>query len=424
MFSSTLDTVREADRQQLTLVEAFLMRSALSGNPAVLAPNQAVDSAAIQAIVAGNDRHSTNYFIEAVRKGIVRVALPANVRTMMDYCLSTVQRCLEDPQNEFIFSSLKFLYAEENGVQVHDYAFRSQVLQYIASELTAIRRRNHTAAPFPVELTEEEKASVERYIHAINALDRAITEYNAYAQKKMLYPKILEHALAQRLQATDPQTPLAQLLTRMIRACSGDSSSIYRSYYYRLCDTCIPEFGSEAVAEVRQIIDICYNKLIAISMQERAEINIPTIFETTISVQASGSDVAQAMLMTASQPDTATETLDWEVLVEIYEAVDALCREKGLPWQQALEKYYAGQNLLPFKLGGKYAIITAMNMAISSIPVVGTLLDGAVSQILMDTLLSEVEGIVGKPSLMDIVTMGKKAKKRVDMMDVILCTKI
>lgn len=422
MFSSALDTVRLADEKQLTLVEAFLMRSALSGNPAVLSPNQAIDSAAIQAIIAGNDLNNKNHFIRAVEKGIVRVSLPGGTRSILEHCLNALNRSKENPDKEFLFSSLKFLYAKENGISVYDYEFRRKILDYISDELSQSRFRNHRPAPLPVTLLPEEQEMIHRYIRVLVELDQAIRYYDQYSYKKEMYPKMVIKALTDRLQTLPPQSALAELIIQMLRACEVPDSSMYRSYYYRLCDRYVHDFGVEAVQEVREILDICYNKLIAISMNEQAELNIAPSFAETAVLQASENDVSQTLLTTSNRVDHVTQKLDWEILVEIYEEITALCNEKHLYWQEALELYHARQSALPFVLGGKYALITSMTMAISSVPVVGTLINNAVAEILLDTFFGEMEDMMKKPSVKDIVCESKKARQKTHLIDLIICT--
>ena len=422
MFSSALDTVRLADEKQLTLVEAFLMRSALSGNPAVLSPNQAIDSAAIQAIVAGNDLNGTNHFIRAVEKGIVRVSLPGGTRSLLEHCLNTLNRSKDNPDNEFLFSSLKFLYAKENGISVYDYEFRRKILDYISDELSQARYRNHKTRPLPVTLSPEEQELVHRYIQVLIELDQAIRYYDQYSYKKELYPQMVMNALTDRLQTLPRQCALAELIVQILPACQIPHNSMYRSFYYRLCDRYVYDYGIEAVQEVREILDICYNKLIAISMDEQAELNIAPSFAETAVLQASASDVSQTLLATSNRVDNVTQKLDWEVLVEIYEGITALCNEKHLYWQEALELYHARQSALPFVLSGKYALITSLTMAISSIPVVGTLINNVVAEILLDAAFGEMENVMGKPSVKDIVRESKKADQKKHLIDLIICT--
>lgn len=422
MFSSILDTVRLADQKQLTLVEAYLMRSALSGNPAVLSPNQAIDSAAVQAIVAGNKKDHANHFIRAVEKGIIRISLPGGTRSLLDHCLNTISRSRENKDSEFIFSSLGFLYAEENGECVYDYDFRKSVLDYIYNKLSTSRYRNHAAVAFPVTLPPSERDRVELYIEVISELDKAIRVYDQYNYLKELYPHMVRQALNAKLQVTPPDTALAEFIKLVLKASEEPNISQYRSYYYRLCNQYTPTFGIEAIIEVREILDICYNKLIAISINEPAEINISPNLAETVALQTSEDDTVQTLLASSRTVADNVQKLDWELLIEIYEEVEAICRQKGLTWQAALELFHSRQSSLPFMLGGKYALITSLTMAISSIPIVGPWLDHAVAEVLINALFGEIETHLKKPSLLEIRQESKKASQKVQMMDFIICT--
>lgn len=422
MFSSALDTVRIANADQLLMVEAFLMRAALAGTPAVLSPNQAMDSAAIQAIVAGNGHNSKNHFVHAVELGMVRIAIPGGFRSLLDYCLSTINRSLNNPNDEFIFSSLKFLYHKENGKYVYEYEFRMEILRYISMRLTEAKLRRQTAV-IPTGLSSDEKKSVERYISVMLQLDKAVQYYEQYAWKKELFPRLFQETLVNRLQMEPPKTALSEFIPIVIRECSKPDKSLYRSYYYRFCEQFAGTFGHDAVREIKEIADVCYNKVAALSMNEQAEVNIAPDFAELASIQASGEDADYSVITSSQTVDSALQKLDWESLVDIYTEVTAISERNGLSWKEAMEKFYARQARLPFVLGGKHALITSVTMAVSAIPIVGQLTNGIVSEFLWNMICDMSEDVMKKPSVAEIVALSKRAKKNIEMMDIIVCTK-
>jgi len=403
-------------------VEAYLMRAALSGDPAVLSPNQAIDSAAIQSIADGNRRQGRNPFVRAVAKGLVRVTLPEHVRTLLDHCLNTLQKGKDDPDKAFIFSSLNFLYAEENGQPVYDAAARTAILNYIYNELNHANQRNRAPASVPVALPPREAELVDRYIRVILELDRAIDAYDKYAYRKELYPIMVRNALVKRLQNAKPQTALSELIVQLLPACDTPDSCQYRSYYYRLCDRYTHDYGAAAVREVRELLDLCYNQLIAFSLKEPSELNIAPELPEIAALQAAGEDVSHTLSTTAQQLEQAPQQLDWEAMVDIFEEVTALCEEKGLTWQEALAKYHARQSGLPFMLGGKFALVSALTIAISNVPIVGPAVFEVAMNFLSDAAVEFLEKQFRQPSVTEVFRQAKQARKRKKMMDYVVCT--
>ena len=136
MFSDVLDTVRKADLNNFTSIESYLMRTALSGQAAVLSPNQAIDSSAIHALVDGNADGHGNHFTEAVSSGILRISLPPGTRDLIDYMLLMLNRGSQDRNAEFRFSSLGFLYEKDaDDRDIYSYEERAAVLRYIQERI-------------------------------------------------------------------------------------------------------------------------------------------------------------------------------------------------------------------------------------------------------------------------------------------------
>lgn len=235
MFSNILDTVRIANENQLIAIEAFLMRSALSGTPAVLSPNQAIDSTAVQLITEGNIHNSKNHFIRAVELGIVKVAIPTGFRSMLDYCLDTLKRGEKDPNNEFIFSSMKFLYEKVDDKPVFEYNDRMEILNYIYTKLSEAKFRGRTIAA-PASLNDEQKEMVERYISTIIQLDDAVRYYESFVSRKELIPVYIKELVYSRLSIAEPHTEIYEFLSLIKNRFENTDWPIYRSFYYRLCE--------------------------------------------------------------------------------------------------------------------------------------------------------------------------------------------
>lgn len=414
MYSSALDTVRKTDEKQLLTVEAVLMRSALSGDPAVLSPNQAVDSAAIQAIVLGNENQDKNYFLEAVKLGIIRVSIPEGSTSIIDYFDKLFLRNSNNSTNAFIFSSLPFLYYDDVDEQG-----RSEVFKYICSYLHEYRLRTRSAS-VPSWLSSSDKEIVERFATSIIRLDSAVQLYDTYSNCRELLPDILFKLLSQRLLVEKPNTALSELIKKMLDECNRPDRSYYRSYYYRICDSYKPDFGAEAVKEVKEIIDICYNKLTSLSLNTGAELNIDSSLYLLAETQIKNDSVKYSGVSFSSVPETDLEKLDWYSIVEIYRSVDEICRNKGYSWKEALELYYHMQQRLPFILGGKTFLITSITMAVSSIPIVGTILSNPVSEFIWNLFCDEVGDVIQKPSAKEIFKQTKNANHNRKVMDIVV----
>ena len=167
-------------------------------------------------------------------------------------------------------------------------------------------------------------------------------------------------------------------------------------------------------------MDVCYNKVVAMSMNENAELNISPDFAEIASIQASDDSAAFSTVTSSEIVDRVYDKLDWECLVSIYTEVDNICRTKGLSWIEALDKYRSRQTCLPFVLSGKYALVSSITMAVSAIPVIGFITSGIVSQFLWDVIVDITGEAVQKPSAKDIKDMFVQAKKNKDMLDVMI----
>ena len=422
MFSNILDTVRIVDDNQLIAIEAFLMRSALSGNPAVLSPNQAIDSAAIQLITEGNNHNSKNHFIHAVELGIVKIAIPKPFLSMLEYCLDALKRGEKNPDNEFIFSSFKFLYEKVDNKEVFEYKERMEILNYIYTSLSEAKFRNKTAV-MPSSLNDEQKIQIERYISTIINLNDAIRYYENFVSKKELIAKSIKKAVVSRFLKTEPKTEINAMFEMIIKECDESGWSTYRSYYYRLCERYSNEYSQKVINEFKTIVDICYNKVVALSINDNAELNIMPDFSEVAVIQASDNSTDHSSVTSLEILDKASDKLDWECLVDIYTEVDKICESTGKPWFEAMDIFRSRQSRLPFVLSGKYAVITSVTMAVSAIPVIGEITSGVVSQFIWNMICDATGDIIKKPSISDIVSMSKQANRNIEMMDIMITQK-
>ncbi len=419
MYSMNLDSVREKNTSNQIMAEVSLMRAALMGNPAVLSPNQAMDSLALQEIILNNGDGDvrSNYFCQAVSLGMVRVSIPDNSRDLVDCCLSSLSRGLTDPSAEFIISGLSFLYAkDDNGRDIHPYEQRCQATKSIIASLTEGRRR-YSAVTLPDWLEPDEKVMIEQYVESILMLDKAVTQYENFASVKKLFPKILEKLIIERLSSERPRTEIADLLVSLQKECSKPNAPIFRSYYYRFLDIRRGVYSKEALAEVRTIIDIAYNRIMAMSVNTGAEMSIPKDFDK-LSDSIIKAEAPECAFRSSYTELKNSSCLNWEMMVWLYKEIQAIRKSKATDWWGAVNELYARESKLPFTLGGKYTCYKSIKIALSTaIP------GGAAINILQELIDEAVGNLAGERlpnSLGEVKKRSRKAKSAVKILDTII----
>lgn len=419
MYSMNLDSVREKNTSNQIMAEVSLMRAALLGSPAVLSPNQAMDSLALQEIILANNKTDfrSNSFCRAVELGIVRVAIPGNFRDLVDCCLDSLNRGLDDSRSEFIISGLNFLYEkDETGHEVHPYEQRCEVTRAIIKSLTEGRKK-YTTVTFPDWLSDNEKDMIRQYIESIVLLDRAVDTYENFTSVKHLFPGILEKLAVERLTEEEPDTELASILDILRKECTKPGAPIYRSYYYRFTDELRHDYSAETLAEVRTIIDIAYNRIMALSVSTDSEVSIPNNFDK-LSDSIIKSEEPECAFQSSYETETDVSGLDWEMIIWIYEEIHEIMKEKGLDWRDALNALYVRESKMPFVLSGKYICYTSIKVVLSSFIPGGAIINFI--QELIDDISGDVAGdrLPGSPR--EVIKRSRQAKEAKNILDTII----
>jgi hypothetical protein len=417
-----LDSVREKNSDNQIMAEVSLMRAALMGNPAVLSPNQAMDSLALQDIILSNNNGGfrSNYFCQAVEMGIVRIAIPKEDRDLVGCCLNTLGRGLESPSAEFIISGLGFLYAkDDNNNEIHPYSQRCEVTRCIIESLQKGRRNNFVVS-LPDWLDSEEKTMIDQYIESIVLLDRAVDTYEDFVSVKNLYPKILEKLAIDRLSNEEPYTEISELLLSLRMECAKPGAPIYRSYYYRFLETRRSAYSMEAIAEVRTIIDIAYNRVMALSVNTGAEMSIPNDLDNLSDSIIEAENPEMAFRSSYIVEDNIS-CLNWEMIIWLYTNVQAIMNEKGLDWWSAVNELYARESKLPFTLGGKYMFYTSIKVGLSSL-----IPGGAIINFLQELIDDIVGDLVGEqlPGPREVIERTRQARNATEILDTIIFKEI
>lgn len=419
MYSMNLDSVRQKNTNNQIMAEISLMRAALMGNPVVLSPNQAMDSLALQEIILKDNKGGiqSNYFCQAVALGIVRVAIPENARDLVDCCLNSLNRGLNDPSAEFIISGLGFLYEkDDNRKDIHPYEQRCEVTRCIIASLTQ-GRRNYCTVTFPDWLAHDEKALIEQYIESIVLLDKAVNTYENFVSVKSRYPQILERLTVERLMSEEQGTELSELLLSLQKECAKPDAPIFRSYYYRFLDVRDSAYSKEALAEARIIVDVAYNRVMAMSVSTGTEMSIPNDFDK-LSDSIIKAENPECAFQSSYTFDEDTSCLNWEMMIWLYKEIQAIMEYKGLDWWNAVKELYARESKLPFALGGKYLCYTSLKVAVSALIPGGAVIN-FFQELIGDTVGDLVaDHLPGSPG--EVMKRSRQAKDAKKILDTII----
>ncbi len=417
-----LDSVWDKNTNNQIMAEVSLMRAALLGDPVVLSPNQAMDSLALQEIVLSNNRdgRKKNAFCQAVELGIVKVAMPRGNRDLIAYCLSSLNRGLLDPTAEFVISGLHFLYQkDEVGNDIYPYSRRCEITRSLI-ECFENGQRATTSLLLPVWLSSEEKNMIENYVESVALLNKSIETYNDFVSFKNYFPMVLEKLIWNRLKEEEPKTEMAFILQTMQAECVKKGASVYRSYYYKLIEEMDKRgYSHERLSEVKAIIDIAYNRVMVASVREGSE--------ESISPDLSGlcdfiieTDKPKYAFQSSYTVEADVSCLNWEMIIWVYDEVQAIMENEGLGWESAIEKLYDRERSLPFKMGGKYLVYTSLKVAISSF-IPGGAIVNFIQEVIDDTVGDAVGNKVpGSPG--EVKERSKQARDVKTMLDTIIYT--
>lgn len=423
MYLMSLDSVRSQNTNNLVMAETALMRAALMGNPAVLTPNQAMDSLSLQEIILANNQSvdKKNTFCDAVNSGIVKVAIPGEKQDLIDCCLSALSRGIERPETEFIISGLKFLYVKDDkGSDVYPYETRCEVIRYIMSSLQ--NRKRKISVSKPEWLTPDQCELIDMYIESIILLDKAIDQYETEYIKKSQFPFVLSKQLANRLVNEDPKSETAFLINRLIKECSIDNPKIHRSYYYRCVDDFIREgYTYEVCNELRSIIDVAYNMIMAYSVNSPCELSLSSE-QADLSQSIIDSSSSDFSLQTSFEKSTDSDALDWETINTIIAEVNRIMLERKCDWNEALNEYYVKESRVSGLITIKYASFTFLKAAVSSL-VPGGFFVNFFQEIIEDVVGDKLSGKCSIPgSAKEIIARTKQSNKIRSVLDTVIHT--
>lgn len=401
MYSDLLDSVKNSRLNEASLIraETFLFYSLLNGNKPTLTLTQAIDSAVIISIAQSSEQ--SKYFIKAIENGYIRISLYGDVSSMQGYLMRILKRNVDVSKDNFIFSSMPFLYNDY-------YSDKQRAAVYSA----LIKQFEEGNPNFSHDLVDKEhKNFIEEYVETIRKINHAArNSYIISANTVKQLKDVIRLRITERLDCITKNEELKKMLTYIGENCVSN----YRTFYYDIINRNIGNYGDSTIQEVKELVDYCYNEVVAssISDNEPANLNIPNAFSELAASTINFSNTEKASNNEIIVSEENKEFLTWERLLTIMSEIHRIQEKDKCTWNNALEKYASYQHLLPFKLGTKYAGVTAITLAVSSVPVLGNLLSNFVSELLWSSVCDAFGEIVKKPSFSEIVTASKESEKR------------
>jgi len=111
-----LDSVRNSNKEIEIGQQALFEEIVINGNRVVLTFNQLTDSEAFLSAVKNEKTY--NSIIELFRLGAIRVSRFNNIRTASQYIQNSIDKCMENDTNTFLFSGLPVDYKEKELLEL------------------------------------------------------------------------------------------------------------------------------------------------------------------------------------------------------------------------------------------------------------------------------------------------------------------
>lgn len=404
MYSDLIDSVKNTTLNEANLIrsETFLSYSIINGNRPTLTLSQAMDSFAILSIAKDKN------FIEMIKEGYIKISLYGQVNSLQGYLLKTLKSNTEQNISKFTFSNMPFLYNEKYSDKQRQSIFLALIKQ--------IEENNPT---FDGNLIDNgDKDYIEEYVEAIRKINNAARNSYIPASKTTKQLKDVIHLrINQRLKTVVDNENLKTLLMDISNNCTSN----YRTFYHNIINKKVEYYEPLIIDEVKEIIDYCYNEVVASSVNdnEPANLNIPNIFPelAASSTAFSNMETLSKNEITVSDINTNTEYMNWERLLTTLKEIESIQKKKKCNWKEALKSYQAHQRLLPFTLGAKYVGISALTVAISSVPIVGNLFSNFVAELLWNSACDVFGEVTKKPSFNDMIKISKESEKKCKLLN-------
>lgn len=117
-----LDSVRNSKREIEIGQQALFEEIVVNGNQVVLTFNQLTDSEAFLSAVKNENTYDE--IIELFKIGALRISRFNNIRTASQYIQNSIDKCMEDNSNAFLFSGLPVIHTEKKLLEIIKHALQ------------------------------------------------------------------------------------------------------------------------------------------------------------------------------------------------------------------------------------------------------------------------------------------------------------
>jgi hypothetical protein len=419
VYCDLLDTVKTVDNINIAIAEGTMMESLLKGKHLVLSMSQAIDSNVILTLIKDN-MNNNNPFLQAVEKGYIRIANPG-FDSIRDYFLKTLSRGEENPNNQFIFSSMPFI-EEHYNKDWQQKIYEAMIKQFV-----------NGASFCEIQIEKGHKQIIENNVSAIMRLD-AVTkkDENTYKQsyirykpslvsfKPLLHKRASSYLEEVRKDKNDREKIEKKTLTDLLstictESASKDTLSNYRSYYYRLLRERDNDYDPRMIGEIIQLIDQCYNLHYAeqIPDPEEALISVPDIYPNLADFTSRHKNLTSNNIKIIADAGSPADFLSWPLLIEVISEVDEIIQNKGYTREEAIRECIKNPWIRFTKDGLAYLAITVgLTAASFFIPPIAMKVTEFGTGIFLNIISDEVNNHLHKPSSLSEIKRDIKASNK------------
>lgn len=411
MYSDLIDRARKPDSptDKRATAESYLFQSILNGNRPTLIMPQTFDSELVLSLVRSNQNQA---FLSAIQHGYIRISPYAGAESVQEFLLHTLTTGIEGNPDSFYFSCFPFLYSGKYTIED-----RRKILTALRTQL-----QNGIPSIRCDILTGDERQKINEYAELIHQLNQASFHSILPSSKtptpmhQILTKNIEQHIRTKKETEGETQDATASSLS-FYQNLKQHATSDRRSDYYKYLEQMDSYYDQTILEEARSLIDFSYHETISTSIcdHEPANLNVPTSLPALTATAISSDETLAAKSTMITPTNIDDPSLSWEYLNEIIPEVEHICQEKTVSWSEALGIYASRQQRLPFIISSKYAMITTATLALSSIPLVGTLVSNVASELLWSAVSDAFGECLKKPSFKEIIDISNESKKKSDL---------
>ena len=392
MYSDLIDSTKATRYNQESLIKAegFLYKALINGHKPTLTMPQAIDSSIILSLTENESQGE--YFLNMIREGYIRLSIFGDVSSLQGYILRILRNNLDADSPNFVFSSIPFLndgkYSEKRKAAIYK------------GLLTQLEEGN---LHFQSDIIDSlDKEFLDNYVNTIRRLNSA--SLYSYIPSGTPAIKLHEHLRARIddvLYNENSSEELKALLNVLKVNCTKD----FRTYYYEILEKNTSNYSSGALEEAKELIDYCYNEVVASSIKDKdlANLNIPNSCQSLVTSALDFDTTTSATNNKIELQDKAKEKLTWETIGQLVKEIENPQVTKGISWNDAILEYKSKQRLSSFISIGKYLTISAVTYAISSCALPNDPHLNFAASLMMNEFVGRIENKLRKPQSNDLL---------------------